>query len=153
MASNDQPGLPKVVLFGDSLTQYSFYGDDGHGLGQVMQQTFKARAEVENEGLAGYTTESVKSHFTQLVNRLRLDPAGPPLLGTIWFGANDGTLSPVDVALGTFKATLPAFSSSPLDCVHTPPILVINPPPTNVRRPGSRAHPPRNLARAAARSA
>ncbi len=42
--------IPKIVLFGDSLTQYSFYDEDGEGLGQVLQKHFKGRADVTNEG-------------------------------------------------------------------------------------------------------
>jgi lysophospholipase L1-like esterase len=51
MSGSDQPiALPKIVLFGDSLTQYSFYGEDDEGLGQVMQKRFNGRFEIINEG-------------------------------------------------------------------------------------------------------
>jgi hypothetical protein len=51
MATSDQPAaLPKVVLFGDSLTEYSFYCGDEGGLGEVLQKNFKGRAKVVNEG-------------------------------------------------------------------------------------------------------
>ena len=53
MTRSDQTALPQVVLFGDSQTEYSYYGDDDEGLGQVMEKTFNGRAEVVNEGKCG----------------------------------------------------------------------------------------------------
>lgn len=45
------PQLPPIVLFGDSLTQYSFFRDDGKGLGQQLAEMYDGVAEVRNEGL------------------------------------------------------------------------------------------------------
>jgi lysophospholipase L1-like esterase len=45
----DQP-LPKIVLFGDSLTEWSFDRDDDKGFGQVISERYKGRAEVWNKG-------------------------------------------------------------------------------------------------------
>jgi hypothetical protein len=42
--------LPYVVMIGDSLTTYSFYLSSRTGLGEVMQEKFKGRAEVLDKG-------------------------------------------------------------------------------------------------------
>lgn len=80
----------------------------------------------------------VKKHvFTKLVDTLHKDQ--PPLLVTIWFGANDGTISTVHVPLPVFKANLHAFITTLLDSAHAPRILLITPPPINVPKFGSRS--------------
>jgi lysophospholipase L1-like esterase len=43
--------LPTVVLFGDSLTAWSFGATHGKGFGDVLTREFAGRAEVLNEGL------------------------------------------------------------------------------------------------------
>jgi lysophospholipase L1-like esterase len=41
--------LPQIVLFGDSLTEWSFE-DHNRGFGWVLQQRYAGKAEVVNEG-------------------------------------------------------------------------------------------------------
>jgi lysophospholipase L1-like esterase len=41
---------PKVILFGDSLTAWSFDTEHGKGFGDVLTKHFEGRAEVVNEG-------------------------------------------------------------------------------------------------------
>jgi len=43
-----QPILPKIILFGDSLTAWSFAVN--HGLGKVLTERFQDKAEVLNRG-------------------------------------------------------------------------------------------------------
>jgi hypothetical protein len=43
--------LPRITLFGDSLTAWSFDTTHGWGIGDVLKRRFDARAEVENKGL------------------------------------------------------------------------------------------------------
>lgn len=50
LASNQQT-LDRVVLFGDSLTDYSF--DTEHGLGDEVIEYFNGRAVVINRGFPG----------------------------------------------------------------------------------------------------
>ncbi len=45
------PRLPKVILFGDSLTDWSFE-DDTYGFGAVLTDHYSGRAEVVNQGIA-----------------------------------------------------------------------------------------------------
>jgi lysophospholipase L1-like esterase len=69
---------------------------------------------------------------------------------TVWFGANDGTISSVHVPLERFKANLRAFVATLLDAVGAPRVLLITPPPINVHRHGSRASAARGAASGAA---
>jgi hypothetical protein len=43
--------LPKVVLFGDSLTAWSFDTVHGKGLGDVLTRHYEGPADVVNEGM------------------------------------------------------------------------------------------------------
>ena len=51
---------PRIVLFGDSLTEFSFGGDFGgttrSGWGSLLAQAFVRKADVYNRGYSGYTT-------------------------------------------------------------------------------------------------
>ncbi|KAF2497080.1 hypothetical protein BU16DRAFT_560392 [Lophium mytilinum] len=44
--------LPKIVLFGDSLTDWGFDEYNG-GFGWALEEEYKDKAEVLNEGRAG----------------------------------------------------------------------------------------------------
>lgn len=49
--------LPKVILFGDSLTAYSFHDDEGFG--STLTKHYGGRAEVEDHGMI-VTRHSIK---------------------------------------------------------------------------------------------
>jgi len=54
MASQEHPGssaeIPKIILFGDSLTEWSFNEWD-RGFGYELEQRYKGTAEVLNRGI------------------------------------------------------------------------------------------------------
>jgi lysophospholipase L1-like esterase len=45
----DQEKLPQIVLFGDSLTQWSF-DDETEGFGWVLENKYAGKAKIVNEG-------------------------------------------------------------------------------------------------------
>ena len=49
---------PKIVLFGDSITQLSFSAKD-RGFGCYISDAFQRRADVLNRGYSGYNTDWV----------------------------------------------------------------------------------------------
>jgi len=51
---------PKIVLFGDSITQMSFI--DG-GFGSKLANYYQRKADVINLGFSGYTTRSTLAMF------------------------------------------------------------------------------------------
>jgi hypothetical protein len=42
--------IPTIHLFGNSLTCYSFFNEDGKGWGQVLEKHYEGRVEVINDG-------------------------------------------------------------------------------------------------------
>lgn len=76
----------RILLFGDSLTQYSFSAKDG-GWGASITDHFQRRADVVNRGFSGYNTEWAKLILPQLL--LSKDQAD---VVVIFFGANDSSL-------------------------------------------------------------
>lgn len=77
---------PQIILFGDSITQFSF---DVHGWGGLLSHAYQRKADVLNRGYSGYNTTWALHGMHKV-----LPPGGPaPLLLTIFFGANDAALS------------------------------------------------------------
>jgi lysophospholipase L1-like esterase len=46
--------LPQIVLFGDSLTEWSF-DEETRGFGLVLEERYKGKAKIVNEGNTTYT--------------------------------------------------------------------------------------------------
>lgn len=94
----------KVLLFGDSLTQYSFSPSE-EGWGSAIADHFQRRADVINRGFSGYNTEWAKLILPQLLSsREQAD------IVVIFFGANDSSLAEANpkqhVPLVNFKSNL-----------------------------------------------
>ena len=70
----------RILLFGDSLTQYSFAPQDG-GWGAVIADYFQRRADVVNRGFSGYNTEWAKFILPKLL--LSKDQADVVVVQTI----------------------------------------------------------------------
>lgn len=94
----------RILLFGDSLTQYSFAPQDG-GWGAVIADYFQRRADVVNRGFSGYNTEWAKLILPKLL--LSKDQAD---VVVIFFGANDSSLPGPNpkqhVPLSSFRSNL-----------------------------------------------
>jgi len=134
--SNTQ-SLPKIILFGDSLTEWSFYTEDSKGLGDVLTTRYADRATVENEGQAGYCSTWLIPHFDSIIQRIRQHETQPPLLFTIWLGANDACFPKyrAHVPLDKFEANLRHFVDTILaeEKMFTTKVVLIAPPPINLR--------------------
>ena len=94
----------KVLLFGDSLTQYSFSLAE-EGWGASIADHFQRRADVLNRGFSGYNTEWAKLILPQLIS----SPEQADVV-VIFFGANDSSLAEANpkqhVSLVNFKSNL-----------------------------------------------
>ncbi|KAG2187736.1 hypothetical protein INT44_005426 [Umbelopsis vinacea] len=85
--------VDQIVLFGDSITQFSF-NPDLHGWGAYIADAYQRKFDVMNRGFSGYNTDWALPILRQLLpttedqkkstNRIRLI--------TIFFGANDASL-------------------------------------------------------------
>ena len=50
MAAPESDTKPQIVLFGDSLTEWSFYEED-HGTGWYLQRWYEGKVNIVNEGM------------------------------------------------------------------------------------------------------
>ena len=129
--------LPKIILFGDSLTEWSFYSEDSKGLGDVLTTRYDSRATIENEGRAGYCSTWLLPNFDSIIQRVRKQETQPPLLFTIWLGANDACPPEYrpHVPLDKFEANLRYFVDTILaeEKMCTTKVVLIAPPPISLR--------------------
>ncbi|KAL1597794.1 hypothetical protein SLS60_008281 [Paraconiothyrium brasiliense] len=130
--------LPRFILFGDSLTEWSF-DSSTQGFGWYLTEWYKDKAEIVNEGYAGYTSEHVKSEFSRLVKQITTAEAPPTLLFTIFLGANDACFigEREYVPLPQFSDNIRSFVEEILiqDKLTSAKIVLITPPPINVPEP------------------
>lgn len=57
MGFSDSKELPHFVLFGDSLTQWSF-DEKTEGFGWYLEKWYKDKVEIENEGMPFRASQS-----------------------------------------------------------------------------------------------
>ncbi|KAF1965212.1 SGNH hydrolase [Bimuria novae-zelandiae CBS 107.79] len=125
----------QIVLFGDSITEWSFEPDT-EGFGWDLSKRYKGKAEIVNEGYAGYTSERIKPEFARLVSRITAQNAPKTLFMTIFLGANDACFvgDTEYVPLPQFSDNIHAFVEEILtqDALATTKIVLITPPPINL---------------------
>eukprot|EP00759_Apiculatamorpha_spiralis_P059191 PhF_6_TR9735/c0_g1_i1/m.14992 len=95
---------PRIVLFGDSITEQSFSLDD-KGWGAVLAGMYTRKADIINRGLSGYNTRWALHMIPKYF------PAGSNIEAvTLCFGANDASLAGINdfqhVPLPEFEANL-----------------------------------------------
>ncbi|KAL6160927.1 hypothetical protein ACJBU6_00069 [Exserohilum turcicum] len=126
--------MPEFVLFGDSLTEWGF-SEATQGFGRFLQQQYRYKVGIVNEGRAGYTSSSLQDDFARVIRRATAPDAPQTLLFTIFVGANDAC-----VFGDTEKVPWPVFSENIrgfLDTILTEQamentkIVLITPPPIN----------------------
>eukprot|EP01113_Clastostelium_recurvatum_P049327 TRINITY_DN9122_c0_g1_i2.p1 TRINITY_DN9122_c0_g1~~TRINITY_DN9122_c0_g1_i2.p1 ORF type:complete len:247 (-),score=59.99 TRINITY_DN9122_c0_g1_i2:36-755(-) len=123
---------PCVVLFGDSLTQFSFdYNTKGWGL--HLSSWYAARADVLNRGFSGYTTRAAKYLVNKIIPSAK---EAKVLYTTLWFGANDAAFPP-----NNQHVPLEEYKQNMIDVIkmirsHQPssPVIVITPPPVDIAK-------------------
>uniref|UniRef100_A0A0G4HNQ0 SGNH hydrolase-type esterase domain-containing protein n=1 Tax=Chromera velia CCMP2878 TaxID=1169474 RepID=A0A0G4HNQ0_9ALVE len=85
MASEKSTGRrPKVVLFGDSITQTSF---DIGDWGRQFASAYTRKADVINRGYSGYNSKYLRAIYPYVVPKT----SEPFLLSLLFLGANDVT--------------------------------------------------------------
>ncbi|XP_059501596.1 isoamyl acetate-hydrolyzing esterase 1 homolog isoform X2 [Stegostoma tigrinum] len=78
---------PKVILFGDSITQQSF---DKGGWGAAIANRLVRKCDVVNRGLSGYNTKWALTVLPKIITQ----PANQETIAAVavFFGANDSAL-------------------------------------------------------------
>ncbi|KZM23935.1 uncharacterized protein EKO05_0009322 [Ascochyta rabiei] len=132
---------PEFVLFGDSLTEWSF--DEHHeGFGWALEQKYHSKARIQNQGQAGYTSTRLLSDFNRIIARAIAPEAPRTLLFTIFLGANDACFvgGTEYVPLPIFEDNIRFFVETILtqDAMSDTKIVLITPPPIDIPSPGIR---------------
>jgi lysophospholipase L1-like esterase len=130
---------PAVLLFGDSITQFSFgEGAVQFGWGSLLASAYQRRADVLNRGFSGYNTQ----HALELVPRVFAPAENGLLFCTVFFGANDASIAgePQHVPLEEYEANLVKIitairesikKSDDESCENAFPIIMVTPPPVD----------------------
>ncbi|NXS58735.1 IAH1 esterase, partial [Brachypteracias leptosomus] len=120
---------PRVVLFGDSITEYSF--QEG-GWGAYLAERLARKCDVVNRGLSGYNSRWAKLILPRLITKST--SAESTVAVTIFFGANDSALKELNpkqhVPLEEYTANLKSMVQylKSVD-VTEDRIILITPPP------------------------
>ncbi|KUL89950.1 hypothetical protein ZTR_02897 [Talaromyces verruculosus] len=120
----------QFLIFGDSITQFSYDQQLGFGFGAALESDYARRLDVVNRGFSGYTTANAKVLFPKIFPTLQ---EGRVRLMTIFFGANDAVLPPhtQQVPLEQYKENLKFLIQHPSVKEHGTKIIVLTPPPIN----------------------
>ncbi|KAI8608770.1 SGNH hydrolase-type esterase domain-containing protein [Chytriomyces sp. MP71] len=124
---------PKLVLLGDSLTEY---GMQPHGWARNLSAAFNRRVDVVNRGFAGFNS----LWLTALVDPVlrELDPASIAIVSVL-VGANDCvTDGPRRVPLLSYKENLRSILKRIWTSAPNAKILLATPPPLKSRETESR---------------
>ncbi|XP_005082067.1 isoamyl acetate-hydrolyzing esterase 1 homolog isoform X2 [Mesocricetus auratus] len=120
---------PRVLLFGDSITQFSFQPG---GWGAMLADRLVRKCDVLNRGFSGYNTRWAKIILPRLISKG--SSTENPVAVTVFFGANDATLKDENpkqhVPLDEYSANLRAMVQY-LRSVDIPEdrVILITPPP------------------------
>lgn len=83
---------PKVILFGDSITQFSF---QPNGWGAEIANKLQRKCDVVNRGLSGYNSRWARILLPRLLESQNPSESSIAAV-TVFFGANDSALKEVN---------------------------------------------------------
>ncbi|EES00064.1 hypothetical protein BDA96_03G022300 [Sorghum bicolor] len=121
---------PRLVLFGDSITEQSFASG---GWGAALTDRFARQADVVLRGLSGYNTRWALKVLPRAMEGAAGAGADPAAV-TVFFGANDATLpdqvqAHQHVPLQEYQSNLRAISAYFKERWPSTAIILITPPP------------------------
>ncbi|XP_045835550.1 isoamyl acetate-hydrolyzing esterase 1 homolog isoform X2 [Meles meles] len=120
---------PRVLLFGDSITQFSFQQG---GWGASLADKLVRKCDVLNRGFSGYNTRWAKIILPRLITKG--NSLESPAAVTIFFGANDSALKDENpkqhVPLAEYAANLHTMVRQ-LSAAGVPAsrVVLVSPPP------------------------
>ncbi|CAA7410290.1 unnamed protein product [Spirodela intermedia] len=119
---------PRIVLFGDSITEQSFRPG---GWGAALADVYSRKADITIRGYGGYNTRWA---LHLLGHIFPSDGSAPPVAVTIFFGANDAALLGRNshrqhVPLKEYKDNLRLIVQHLKESSPTILIVLITPPP------------------------
>ncbi|KAL1918713.1 uncharacterized protein VTP21DRAFT_2735 [Calcarisporiella thermophila] len=116
----------QIVLFGDSITQYSFMLSD-RGWGAQLSDVYSRKLDILNRGYSGYNTDWAIPALEQMFPSVKKKENCVRLV-TIFFGANDAAVPPSHqhVPLERYKANLRHMVNIVLPYAK---VILVTPPP------------------------
>lgn len=123
---------PKVVLFGDSITQFSF---NANGWGADIADKLARKCDVVNRGFSGYNSRWAKVILPRLINSQNSADNNIAAV-TVFFGANDCALKDKNlqqhVPVQEYSENLKEITSYLASVgVSADRVIFITPPPVN----------------------
>ena len=115
----------KIVLIGDSLTEW---GGKENGWGKKMQDWYKDKASIVNEGYAGYNSKMIKDLIEHIVPKP--EESKQILLCTILLGTNDCFFKGRQLSFQEYKANMLYIINHIHSLYPKTEILLITPPPS-----------------------
>ena len=114
--------MKKILLVGDSLTQFSFDVDQ-HGFGAKLQNKFVRKFDVLNRGYSGYNTKWI----ADIIDKILAEFENLDMI-TLCLGANDACLpgNSQHVPLDIYKSKLREIAIKLLK--KTTRLIIITPP-------------------------
>lgn len=121
---------PQFVLFGDSITEQSFRPG---GWGSALADSYSRKADVVLRGYGGYNTRWALFLLDKI---FPLQSSKPPLVVTVFFGANDAALlgrsnERQHVPLIEYKENLHRIITHLKNCSDSMLVVLITPPPVD----------------------
>lgn len=122
---------PRLVLFGDSITEQSFASG---GWGAALADHFTRQADVVLRGFSGYNTRWALKVLTRAMEGAAAAGGADPAAVTVFFGANDACLpdqvqAHQHVPLDEYQSNLRAICAYFKKQWASTAIILITPPP------------------------
>lgn len=122
---------PKVILFGDSITQLSF---QPNGWGAEIANKLARKCDVLNRGLSGYNSRWAKILLPRLLESHNSNNESHIAAVTVFFGANDSALKDINpqqhVPLEEYSENLKELTKILASAGVAPDkVIFITPPP------------------------
>ncbi|KAK9480122.1 SGNH hydrolase-type esterase domain-containing protein [Lipomyces japonicus] len=120
----------KLVLFGDSITQYAYDQANGFALGSALQNDYTRKLDVIQRGYGGYNSDEALLMIDKIIKYETTDYSQIKLL-VIFFGTNDAATPPSvqHVPIGRYRDNLRNIIKTATDAGIK--VVLIGPGPYN----------------------
>ncbi|KAG2483419.1 hypothetical protein HYH03_017726 [Edaphochlamys debaryana] len=136
------PSRPRIILFGDSLTERGF--EVPGGWANSLAYNYSRRADIVNRGLSGYNTRWAVKAMPYVYGTKSAPPGSEVLFTTLFFGANDAARlegpahsARQHVSVDEYGKNLREMVAYVRSC-RVQRVVLLTPPP--VWEPGRKAH-------------
>uniref|UniRef100_A0A6A7FZ15 Isoamyl acetate-hydrolyzing esterase 1 homolog n=1 Tax=Hirondellea gigas TaxID=1518452 RepID=A0A6A7FZ15_9CRUS len=116
---------PRVMLFGDSITQRGFTTEGGWAA--MLANSLQRRCDVISRGFSGYNTR----HWLALAKLLPVSSLQGQV-AVLWLGANDASTTKLQgVPLNQYRDNLKQLVAYIKGTLLIPEVILVTPPPAN----------------------